>query len=106
MGIIGRLSAWYYSTPRAPLPEAQAAVAQWLAGWDPEWRKRVNSALQRGAIIVFPQQLAHLARLVARHADPRPPKEFGDQSRRKTRCELPSFSQATSCAEEPYGETH
>lgn len=79
MGMIGRLSAWYYSTPRAPLPEAQAAVAQWLAGWEPEWRKRVNSALQRGAIVVFPQQLAHLARLVARHADPRPPEEFGDQ---------------------------
>lgn len=27
MGMIGRLSAWYYSTPRAPLPQAQADAA-------------------------------------------------------------------------------
>ena len=78
MGMIGRLSAWYYSTPSAPLPQAQAEVADWLAGWDTQWRERVRGALQRGAIVVFPQQLAHLARLVARYADPRPPEEFAD----------------------------
>jgi hypothetical protein len=79
MGMIGRLSAWYYSTPRAPLPEAQAGVAHWLADWDSEWRERVRGALQSGAIVVFPQQLTHLARLVARYADPRPPEEFAHQ---------------------------
>ena len=68
MGMIGRLSAWYHSTHTAALPQAQAGVAQWLAGWDPQWRERLRGALQRGAIVVFPQQLAHLARLVARYA--------------------------------------
>lgn len=79
MGMIGRLSAWYDSTPRASLPQEQAVVAQWLAGWDTQWRERLRGALQRGATVVFPQQLAHLARLVARYADPRPPEEFADR---------------------------
>jgi hypothetical protein len=79
MGMIGRLSAWYYSTPRATLLQAQAGVADWLASRDTEWRKRLRGALQHGAIVVFPQQLTHLARLVARYADPRPPEEFADQ---------------------------
>lgn len=79
MGMIGRLSAWYFSDPRAPLPQAQAGVVDWLAGWDAEWRERLRGALQRGAIVVFPQQLAHLARLVARYADSRPPEEFANQ---------------------------
>lgn len=78
MGMIGRLSAWYCSTG-APLPRAQVGLVDWLAGWDDEWRGRLRGALQRGAIVVFPQQLAHLARLVARYADPRPPEEFADQ---------------------------
>ena len=79
MGMIGRLSAWYYSTPTAAVPQAQAGVAHWLAGWDPQWRERLRGALQRGAIVIFPQQLVHLARLVARYADPRPPEEFADR---------------------------
>lgn len=83
MAMIGRLSAWYHSTPRAPLPQAQVGVAHWLAGWDTEWHERLRGALQRGAIVVFPQQLAHLTRLVAGHADPRPPEEFTDEQARR-----------------------
>lgn len=79
MGMIGRLNAWYYSTSRAPQREAQAEIAHWLAGWDTEWWERLRGALQRGAIVVHPQQLAHFARLVARHADSRPPEELADQ---------------------------
>jgi hypothetical protein len=82
MGMIGRLSAWYYTTPRAPLPKAQVEVVGWLAGWDTEWHERLLRALRRGAIVVFPQQLVHLARLVARYADPRPAEEFADQQGR------------------------
>lgn len=83
MGVVGRLSAWYCSTPEAPLPRAQAGLAGWLAGSDAEWRGRLHGALRRGAIVVFPQQLAHLARLVARYADSRPPEDFVDQQARR-----------------------
>jgi len=44
MGMIGRLSAWYHSTHTAALPQAQAEVAQWLAGWDSQWDERLRSA--------------------------------------------------------------
>jgi hypothetical protein len=60
MGMIGRVGAWYYATPRAPQLRAQERLVDWLAGWDAEWRGRLRGALQHGAIVVFPQQLAHL----------------------------------------------
>jgi hypothetical protein len=78
MGMIGRLSASLHTSAHSQSLTAQLSLVRWLAGWSSDWMQRLTGALNQGALVLFPQQLAHLARLVARYADPRPPEELFD----------------------------
>ena len=74
---IGRLSCMVDAAPLGD-PNQQLRIMERL-GWPQAVRDRVEPILRSngGRTLFFPQQLVHLSRLAALHADPRPMDNFG-----------------------------
>jgi hypothetical protein len=77
MGMVGRLSATIYVQRGSVHRHFQLGLVDWLTGFDRDLNDRVRKAVRGGAVAVFEQQLVQLARLVALHASPRAPDQFG-----------------------------
>lgn len=73
--MIGRLSAELYVSSGLSLDVQKRLVEDLTPGQD-ELRRRLLIALRAGSVVVFEQQLVHLARMVFRHAADRPADSF------------------------------
>jgi hypothetical protein len=70
--IVGSLSVSLRVEPGSTSQETQAKLAGFAASDDPDLVQRLQAGLNRGQILIFAQQLYHLARLAILEADRRP----------------------------------
>jgi hypothetical protein len=71
--IVGSLSVSLRLRPDANSPQSQAALATLAIGDDPDLVKKLEVGLGRGQVLIFEQQLYHLARLAILDSDRRRP---------------------------------